>query len=222
MLGDAQDFVRRMMAVLPRRWFADPTIPPQTPTLLHALLAGFGSAWATIFALITDVQLLARLGTAFGPFLDMASQDFFGNSLPRRLQESDGDYRQRIKGELLRPRGTRSALVLAMMELTGSAPTVFEPARPADTGGYSSGGLGYSQAGGWGNLSLHYASFVTIFRPVGGGIANFAGYGSGGYLYYGNLSMVETQVTDRDILVKVSAILPAGFLAWIRIANKSG
>lgn len=219
MLGDAADFVRRMIAVLPRGWFADASVPPQPATLLQAVLTGFGTAWSAIYDLIADVRLLNRLATVFGPFLDLASADFFGSGLPRRPQESDTDYRLRIKDELLRPRATRSALALALTELTGTLPVIFEPARPADTGGYSVGGVGYAVAGGWGNLALSYACFVTAFRPVGSGIANFAGYGTGGYSYYGDISMVATQVTDSDIYAEVAAILPAGYVAWTRIAN---
>jgi hypothetical protein len=219
MFGDVSDFIRRMLAVLPNGWFADSAVPPQPATYLQAVLAGFGTAWAAIYNLISTVRLLTRLATVSGPFLDMASIDFFGNRLPRRPQESDGAFRLRVHQELLRPRATRSALGLALTELTGTPPTIFEPARPADTGGYSTGGLGYSTAGGWGNLALRYASFVTVTRPAGGGIARFAGYGTGGLLYYGDLSMVTTPVTDADIYATVTAILPAGYIAWTRIAG---
>jgi hypothetical protein len=219
MIGNVADFIRRMLAVLPNGWFADPASPPQPASYLQALLAGFGTAWAAIYTLITCVQRLARLATVGGPFLDMASVDFFGNCLPRRPLESDTAFRQRIHQELLRPRGTRSALRLALTELTGHAPSIFEPARPADTGGYSAGGLGYSAAGGWGNLGLRYASFVTVVRPAGGGIADFAGYGTGGLLYYGDLSMMTTPVTDADIYAAATAILPAGYICWTRISG---
>ena len=217
MLGDAADFVRRMLVVLPKRWFSDPAVPAAAPTLLQALLSGLGTAWATIFTLVTEVQLLARLATVYGPFLDMASLDFFGGGLPRRPQEDDAGFRLRIRQELLRPRATRAALVLALTELTGQAPTIFEPVRPADTGGYTVGGVGYDVAGGWGNLSLRHSSFVIARLPLGAGIAYFAGYGTGGYLYYGDLSMVETPVTPADIYAEVVAVIPAGHTAWVRI-----
>jgi hypothetical protein len=217
MIGDVADFIRRMLSVLPGRWFADPTVSPQAPTLLQALLAGFGTAWAAIFLLITQTELLARIATVFGPFLDMASTDFFGLLLPRRPNESDAHFRVRFQQELLRPRATRSALILALTELTGRAPAVFEPVRPADTGGYTIGGVGYCVAGAWGNLSLRHNCFVDALRPLGTGIANFAGYGTGGYLYYGDLSMVATPVTDADIYATVLAVLPAGQTAWVRI-----
>jgi hypothetical protein len=217
MVGDVPDFVRRMLAVLPNGWFGGPATPPQQPTYLQALLAGFGTAWSAIYALITDLKLLARLATVYGPFLDMASVDFFGPSLPRRPQETDTEFRVRLQQALLRQRGTRSALVIALEELTGNTPSIFEPARPDDTGGYASGGVGYSAAGGWGNLDLPYQSFVMVERPSAGGIANFAGYGTGGYSYYGNLDMITIPVTDSDIFATVSAILPAGYIAWTSI-----
>jgi hypothetical protein len=217
MLGDTADFVRRMLVVLPRRWFSDPAPAGQTPTVLQGLLAGFGVAWAAIYLLISQVQLLSRLATVFGSFLDMASVDFFGASLPRRPGESDAVFRVRFQQEMLRPRATRSALSLALTQLTGRTPTIFEPVRPADTGGYRVGGVGYSIAGGWGNLALRHASFVTVQRPLGVGIPFFAGYGSGGYQFYGDRSMVATPVPDLDILSVIVALLPAGHTAWVRI-----
>jgi hypothetical protein len=219
MIGDAADFVRRMLAVLPTGWFSSATVLPQRSVFLQAVLAGFGTAWSAIYTLIAEVQKLARLATVCGPFLDMASVDFFGNSLPRRPQETDTEFRLRIKQALLRPRGTRSALILTLTELTGNSPTIFEPARPADTGSYNFGGLGYSTAGGWGNLNLPYQCFVTVSRVSAGGIANFAGYGTGGYSYYGNLSMVDVPVTDADIYAAITATLPAGYIAWAQLQS---
>ncbi len=217
MIGDVADFLRRMIMVLPSRWFSDPAPAGQTPTLLQALLSGFGFAWSQIYALVTQVELLSRLATVFGLFLDLASVDFFGSGLPRRPGEPDSLFRARIRQELLRPRATRSALSLVLSQLTGQLPGIFEPIRPADTGGYNVGGVGYSVAGGWGNLGLRHASFVTVQRPIGVGIPLLAGYGTGGYRYYGDASMVATPVTDSDIFAIIVGVLPAGHTAWVRI-----
>jgi hypothetical protein len=178
------------------------------------------------------VQAQARIATASGGFLDLISTDFFGMALPRRNAEADGLFRARISQELLRPRATRSALVLALTELTGRPPRVFEPARPRDTGGYSVGGLCYGGqtvvggseilvpgAGGWGSLALPYQVFVTAYRPAGGGIALLAGYGTGGLPYYGDLSMLSTVVSDADIQTTVTKLLPTASIAWMNIAN---
>ena len=213
MLGDVDDFVSRLWRVLPTRWFGD-NAPFGT-----AVLSGFGTAWSGVYALIEAVRAQARLLTASGVFVDMISADFFGGWLPRRSGESDSAFVVRIGFELLRPRGRRQALVTAVTELTGRPPIVFEPALPADTGGYNVGGVGYGVAGGWGDLSLAYQSLLQVHRPQGAGIAELAGYDTGGVLAYGSLTMVETQVSDADIFAQVAAVLPAGYTAWVSIQN---
>ena len=211
MTGDVADFVARMHRVLPARWFGD------TTPVADALLSGFGVAWSAIYGLIETVRLQTRLLTASGVFVDMFSADYFGGLLTRRAGESDGAFVVRIGYELLRPRGTRQSLILALTELTGQPVAVFEPARPADTGGYNLGGVGYGAGGGWGNLGLAYQSFVIVQRPHGAGIAQLAGYGTGGARAYGSLSEVATAVTDGDIYAAAAAILPAGSIAWVQI-----
>lgn len=219
MTCDPPDFVGRMLVVLPRRWFSDPAPAGQTPTLLQALLSGFEFAWSYIYGLVIQVQLLSRLATVSGSFLDLASTDFFGSVLLRRPSEPDALFRLRVQQEMLRPRATRSALSLVLTQLTGQAPGVFEPVRPADTGGYKVGGVGYSVAGGWGNLGLRHVSFVTVQRPLGVGIPLLAGFGTGGYQFYGDASMLATPVTDLDIFSVIVGVLPAGHTAWVRIAG---
>jgi hypothetical protein len=226
MIGDSEDMAARMQAVLPARWFGD------TSPLLQAVLLGLGTCWAAIYGLVQTVQAQARIATASGGFLDLISTDFFGAALPRRNAEADGLFRTRISQELLRPRATREALMLALTELTGRPPRVFEPARPGDTGGYCLGGLCYggqtvldgsnisvTGAGGWGSLALPYQVFVTAYRPIGGGIALLAGYGTGGLQYYGDLSMLSTVVSDAEIQTTVTKLLPAASIAWMNIEN---
>jgi hypothetical protein len=202
-----------MVQVLPVRWFAD------SAPLAGALLSGLGTAWSAIYGLIGNVRDQARIATATGMFLDLISADFFAGGLPRGATESDAGFLQRIQNEMLRVRGTRAALALALTELTGRAPQIFEPVRPQDTGGYTVGGVGFGVAGGWGNLASRHVSLVTALRPLGGGIAYFAGYGGGGLPVYGNLSMVATRVSDGDIATAVVAVLPVGHTAWLRIAS---
>jgi hypothetical protein len=213
MIGDIDDFVRRLRGVLPRGWFAD--IAP----VAESILASVSVAWQANFGLITTVRALARILTATGPFLDMISTDFFGSALPRRVGEGDEGFVRRIEYELFRPRGTRGAVDLALFQLTGRYPLVIEPARPGDTGGYSLGGVGYCIAGAWGNLDLRNSCFVTAYRPLGAGIAEIAGFGTGGPIVYGSLSMVEAAVTDADIFESVSAVLPLGCTAWVGIQS---
>ena len=213
MIGDSNDMAARMRAVLPPRWFGD------SAPLLGAVLAGLGTGWSAIYNLVTTVQAQTRIATAGGAFLDLISADFFGIALPRRPREGDAAFRTRIDQALLRPRATRAALVLALTEMTGRTPVVFEPARTSDTGGYSVGGVGYGFAGGWGSLALPYQVFVTAYRPPGGGIALLGGYGTSGIAGYGDLSMITTAVTDADIQAEVVSVLPAATIAWMNIAG---
>ncbi|MGI4941878.1 MAG: hypothetical protein ACRYHQ_15175, partial [Janthinobacterium lividum] len=179
--GDGPDMAARLRRLLPRGWFPD--VSPN----LDALLAGFGSAWAAMYALNRFVRLQQRLATATGIFADIAVLDFFGLSrLRRRANESDAALTSRARAALLAPRGTRPSLIAALTALTGAAPAVFYPASAADTGCYGSAGtprldtgLAYdADVGGYGSLALPAQCFVTVTRPTGGGVANQAGYGT--------------------------------------------
>lgn len=213
MVGDVADMVRRLTSVLPVRWFGDDA------ALLRAVLTGIGTSCAAIYQLLQYVAQQARIATAASPFLDMATSDFLGNRLERRPGESDDSLRLRVEQEILRPRATRAALNLGLTQLTGRSPQIFEPARPADTGGYSVGGVGFGAGGGWGTLVLPFQSFVTAFRPMGGGISTIAGYGTGGPLAYGDLTQVQSQVSDADIYATATQLIPAAAIAWVRIEN---
>jgi len=215
--GDQNDMASRIAAVLPP-WFGTPS------PILNALLAGIGAIWAWLYALLGYVTLQTRIATASGIFLDMISADFFGDSLPRGPEQSDTAFRSAIESEMLRPRGTRAAIIAALTALTGRAPDVFEPARPADTGSYNLGGAGYNLAGGWGDLGLPFQCFITAYRPLANGIANVAGWGEGGGygvgpIEYADLAMVEQAVSDSDIDAVIAATMPAATIAWTRISN---
>jgi len=213
MLGDADDMANRMQATLPSGWFSGDA------PVLQAVLQGVGTAWAACYTLLQALILQSRILTATGQFLDFISTDFFGITLLRFSGELDGAFRQRILLELFRPRGTRNAISLALGQLTGQAPTIFEPARTTDTGGYTVGGCGYGVAGGWGDLGLPFQFFITVYRPLGGGIANLAGYRTGGVLVRGNLSMEANQLSDAELLAAIPPLLPTATIAWARIAN---
>lgn len=213
MTGDAADMLSRLKAVLPARWFGDAT------PVLDGLLSGLASGWTAIYTLLQVIRAQARLATASDSFLDMISADFFGQWLPRRVTEFDDPFRLRIGQELLRERGTRAGLITVLTQLTGRPPAVFEPARGGDTGGYSSGGLGYGVAGGFGSVSLPFQVFVTAYRPHGAGIALIGGYGTGGLREYGSLSMVPVQVSDADIYAAAARAMPAATVCWLAISS---
>ena len=207
------DIITRLKAALPARWFPDAT------PVLDALLTGLATPWAALLALIADVRAQSRVATTTGSFLDGASRDYLGARLPRRPSEPDGAFRIRLQLELRRPRATRAALVTMLTDLTGRPPAIYEPSRPADTGGYSTNALAYGATGAWGSLQLPFQVFVTARRSNAASIANVAGYGTGGPLTRGDLTQISGQVTDADIYAAVTSVLPAGITAWTQITN---
>ena len=223
MIGDANDMKSRLLALLPLRWF------PDSMPVVSTVLSGLSDGWAWLHAMLGYVGQQTRIATATDSFLDLISQDFLGAALPRRFGETDSAFRGRIQRELLRPRATRPALVAELTNLTGRAPLVFEPARPADTGAWGQA-LAYGSLGGWGSLMLPFQVFVTAFRPLGTGVPIIAGWGhapahvgaggwGGGAIQYASLAMVQSQVTDAEINTAIATTVPVAVTAWTRISN---
>jgi hypothetical protein len=224
MVGDLNDMLGRIKQLLPLRWF-----PDNTP-VLDLVLNGIAWSWSWSYQLLETAKAQARISTAQGVWLDLISQDFFGASLRRRNGESDTDFCRRIKGEIVRERGTRGAIINAVQFLTGHFPSVFEPANPSDTGSYGAkdgagGGLAYGEAGGWGSLALPLQVFVSVARPASGGIAFVTGWtcGNGGYgegsIEYASLSGSQGAIQDGDIYSSIARVLPIGTVAWTRIMS---
>ena len=228
MTGDGPDFVARLRAQLPRDWF-----PPVAPTLT-ALLSGFSAAWSDVFTRLGYVSAQARLRTVADGFLDLAARDYRGTRLLRRAAETDDNFRGRLL-PILREKATRAAVIKAVTDLTGRAPTVFEPMLPTDAGGYgflgmiAGTGLAYNVTGGWGSLALPLQCFVTAYRATGGGIAAVMGYypgsgsAAGGYgvgaIEYGQLAFSQGQITDADIYAQITSVMPVASTGWAAITN---
>jgi len=216
MIGDQDNMLARLRALLPLRWFGD------TAPVRDALLNGLAASWAWTHGLIDFARRQTRIATATGDWLDMIARDFFGTRLPRRWHEDDAVYAARIRADLLHPRATRAALSETLTGLTGRPPIIFEPAQPGDTGAWGIA-LGYGAAGGWGCLAMPFQSFVTAYRPHGTGIGNVAGRGGGpggygvGAIEYAALAMIAGQVTDAEIHAAIAASLPVTGIAWTRI-----
>jgi hypothetical protein len=217
--GDQQDMLGRMQALMPRGWFGD------SPTILTALLGGFAAIFANVYSVLMYANAQLRIATASDGFLDVISADFFGTTLPRKTNESDAAFRNRIIINLFRERATRKAVTQVLTTLTGRAPLIIEPSRPADTGGYGVA-CGYGLAGAYGSLVHPYQAFVTAYRPLGTGIPYVAGYGSSPSGYssasrgeYASLSMVQASVSDSDIYAAIANVIPAGAIAWVRISS---
>jgi hypothetical protein len=218
--GDSADILTRLKALLPARWF-----PDSTP-VLDALVSGFAWSLSFVYSLIQYAKSQTRITTATDGFLDLYSYVYFGGNLPRRQQEQDNPFRARILATLLREKVTRKGMVAALVNLTGRAPFIFEPARPADTGAYGVSTSGYGVAGGYGSLMLPAQVFMTAYRPAGSGIPYVAGYGSPSSGYstpsrgeWASLSQVQGFVTDADIMATIAATLAKGVTAWVQLSN---
>ena len=218
MTGDTQDMLARLKLVLPARWFAD-TVP-----ILDAVLTGLASAWSGLYNLLTYVQAQTRVATATGIFLDIASLDYLGDTVPRRAGEADTAYSLRIRGNLLTPRATRASVVQTLTALTGRTPKVFEPLNAADTAGYNVN-IGYNTRGGYGSFNLPYQFLLTAYRPNRTPVSNASGYNDGpggfntGSMSYAEAAQLAGTVSDAEIYAAVAAVLPTSTIAWTKISN---
>jgi hypothetical protein len=226
MVGDLTNFVLRLKTVLPKRWFGE-----ESPNL-DAILTALATSWVWMYDLLTYVARQARIGTASDTWLDLAAVDYLGQDFKRKAGEADTFYRARIKKALLRDAATRSAIAVGMLDICGSEPRIFEPARTSDTGAYGTlvgtadcpcYGLAYGRTGGWGNLNLPLQFFISVMRPAAPGVAMLAGYGIAigaygtGSISYVDLSGLPGQVTDDDIRSTLLNLLPVNAVAWLQI-----
>lgn len=215
--GDAADFASRIRSTLPAKWF-----PDSSPNLV-ALLTGMGSAWSLLFAQLSYANVQTRLLTVSDGFLDLAARDYRGTGFVRKGAESDANLRARLL-PIFRDKATRAALIARLLQITGNVATVFEPSRPADTGGYNVA-MGYGVAGAYGSLILPGQVFITIARPLGQGIPNVSGYGSGaggygvGAIAYAQLAAEGPHVSDSDIYAAIVEVLPVGSIGWTALAG---
>jgi hypothetical protein len=217
------DILQRIKATLPGRWFRG-----ETP-ILDSVLGSLAAGWVAWFDFLAYIQAQARIRTAFDVWLDLIAWDYFGYRVKRRLRETDPSFRIRILEELQRDRCTRSAIYSLIQDMTGTAPIIFEPTNPGDTGCFGrlesteSGVAGYGLAGAWGTLDLPFQVFVTVFRPIPGGIAMVNGWNGSiggfgvGLSSYIDLGMSTAQFSDSDLYSDVCRTAPAGTIVWVSI-----
>lgn len=219
--GDTTDIFSRLKSALPRGWFG-------TTPILDAILTGLATAWAEMYALYQYVALQTRIRTATGLWLDIAASDFFGTNLPRLANELDAQYCARILAALFVEQGTRNAIYFTLLRLTGHAPIIIEPARPADTGAYAaagttgSNGMGYGLSGRYGSLAMPYQALVQAFLPTQAGIPLVAGYGVSMGAYntpsraeYATFQNAQYNMALTAIYNAIDAAKPAGTIVWV-------
>lgn len=216
--GDQDDILTRLKALLPPTWFGD------DHPFVTAILTACAQALAWCYSLYVYAQLQTRISTATDGWLDLIAYDYFGNNYGRTAGQSDDVFRNAIKINLFRERGTRHAIEKILEDLTGRTPIIFEPQRPLDTGAYGGPMCGYGLVGGYGSLLIPYQAFVTAYRPTGAGIPFIAGYTStpSGYSIasrgeYASQSMITGSVTDAQIYAAVASVKMEGTIAWVKI-----
>ena len=64
---------------------------------------------------------------------------YLGRAITRNAGEADAAYALRTQTEILRERGTRAGMIKALSDLTGSAPSIFEPWNTNDAGALNNG-----------------------------------------------------------------------------------
>lgn len=223
--GDSDDILNRITRYLiPNRWFS--WVAP----LRDAVVGGLADNAAWCYSWIIYARLQSRLATATGVWLDIWSQDFLSNHLPR-MGSTDDAFRASIKATVLQVRVTRAGMVNALTALTGNAPWIFEPWNTGDTGAYGVGTFAYGGrsavgSGGWGNMNLPGQFFIQPVRGAGSGVPNVGGWGSivGGYgiglLEYFGPQLAQIGVTDANIYSIIETTKPTGVIAWTRITNQ--
>lgn len=204
--GDQADFVSRLQLALPLRWF------PDDAPVLGGTLSGLAAAWAVVWNNLQFVIAQTRIATATGEWLDAAAQDFFAGRILRYAGQSDAAFRTRILAELLRPRGTRSALQQALQELVGQAPGLFEPTNLRDTGAYGTGSV---------SRGLFYAVPAAPALAVSASAAGPGGYGNAGLALQVLITTPPPEdgvdISLADVQEGAADVMPCGGIAWIDI-----
>lgn len=220
-IGDNTDVLNRLLATTPN-WFGS-----NYPNLT-ALLQAYVSTGVFAYEQVAYVRPQTRIKTATGDNLDVISNDYFGNMLPRLANEGDDQFRNRILAYLLLERATRPGIKKALELLVGVTPIMFEPWYAPDTGGYNiPSTMGYDIAGRYGSASYPYQGFIDIYLPHGTGYAGFAGYNTflmgyssyGGLArgYYSGISDETDDITDEAIYNVVLGTKAEGTIVWVRI-----
>ena len=228
-IGDFDDIILRFNAYLVD-WFGD------APPLVDSIIEGYANIWAFLYASYIYVKKQTRIKTATDDNLDKISQDFFGGELPRKGNESDTHYRNRILVNLLRERATREGMRSILKIITGFEPIIIEPFRPLDTGAYNEPHtLGYNVAGRYSSMNYAYQAFIIVFRPFINGLGKFGALGVTNHGYnvvqsptpanpiinaYGSLALLDDYVTDADIYHIVEVTRMNSTRIWVKIIEK--
>lgn len=235
--GDNNDVFARLKSALPSRWFGSTA---DSVSVVDSLLAGIATGLSFVYSLYAYAKLQTRLLTATDGWLDMIAGDFFGSALQRKANQSDASFRANIIANMFRERGTRAAVVKVLTDITGRAPVIFEPNRPADVaimgvpaaGGQNYMGIQTSMYTGparMASMAVPFTALIIAYR------AQVSGGSDGGAFtraptqaalntplaksYMNSLTFQNTVATDADIYAAIDSVKPAGTIPWTAITN---
>lgn len=213
--GDQNDIFNRLKANLVP-WFGN-----DSPNV-DALLQGGAKTDSTIYDLIADANSQCRIKTATGDALDLISLDYFAGNLPRRPEENDTSFRNRILANLIQERATRKGMITVLTNLTGRAPVVIEGFSPYGIGAYDQT-LFYDVGYGMGWLQP-YTAIIYAYRPQregfnGVGAYDISGFGYDFYFNNAYISLLDeiVFVSDQDIIDAIEATKPYGTYMYVSI-----
>lgn len=215
--GDEQNILERLLSTLPSGWYGY-----QEDRLNNAVLSGPAKMFSDIYKLYQYVKLQTRIKTATEDNLDLISKDFLGDSLPRRADETDDSYRNRILAWIFPFPSTRKGISDAIYLLTGRRPIIFEPWNPNDTGCLNNNL--YLNDAYLGSLPGTYEAtfFITVFRPIATG-KDWPALNNDFYLNLNSFlwspELIGRQVTDDDIYKLINRVRAAGVTALVEILD---
>ncbi|MDE4918539.1 hypothetical protein ACUXAV_000638 [Cupriavidus metallidurans] len=235
--GDQTDVFARLKSALPSRWFGSTA---DSMPVVDSLLAGITTALSFVYSLYAYAKLQTRILTATDGWLDLIAADFFGATLQRKANQSDASFRANIIANMFRERGTRRAIIKVLTDITGRAPVIFEPNRPADVAIMSvpaAGGQNYMgiQTGMYtgparmASMAVPFTALIIAYRPqVTGGSAGGAFTSTPTQAamntplaksYLNSLTFQNSAATDADIYAAIDSVKPAATIPWTAISN---
>jgi hypothetical protein len=224
-------FAERLIDEFPQSWTSDAAKAPGG--IEYALMTAFAEQLAYISVQTLYGWQTSRLATSVGSQLDIFSEDFFGNELPRLPSEPDDHYRSRIQSLLLQPQVTRQAIVSLVKFFTGGIVRPIEPWNPSDTSywGTDSPYIGSywdydSQAvpGLWGDPAMRYQGALQIqLPPAVAATCPIWGFDVGAAWDYitGVLWPTNNQFLLQEQVVEllIANIIAQGTTAWVKFVS---
>lgn len=206
---DHTQLTNSLMRYVPASWTSSEA--KKRRGTFYTLMSAIGLMLAFIKGNIDQLKRQFRIATATGNTLDVMSVDYFSLiknlRLPRILNETDNQFRERIRAELLQLRTTKRGIRRVVNRVTGAQPVVLE-------------NLNVNTFSAWTGPTQDGKSVValsgaglpanTTFRSFFGGLGSrypdqFATLGN-------NLPPYATEVNN----LSVSLTVTAGLQCWLK------